>query len=125
AYSTFGWHPLSVAAAIANVRLFIRNGKAILAHVAEISDLFRKRLASIQFQRGTKVRVKGLAIAIEFDDSARAERLVTRARKNGLLITADEEIVQIFPALNIDRLTADEGLDRLAASVSSSRSAER
>jgi acetylornithine/succinyldiaminopimelate/putrescine aminotransferase len=122
AYSTFGWHPLSVAAAIANVRLFIRNGKAILANAAEISDLFKERLASMEFKRGTKVRVKGLAIAIEFDTPAAAERLVSRAQKNGLLITADEKIVQIFPALNIDRLTAEEGLDRLAASLTSSRS---
>ena len=117
AYSTFGWHPLSVAAAIANVRLFIRNGNAILAHVAEMSDLFRERLSSMEFKRGTKVRVKGLPIEIDFDDCAPAERLVWRAEKNGLLITSDEEIVQIFPALNIDRKIATDGLDRLAASV--------
>jgi acetylornithine/succinyldiaminopimelate/putrescine aminotransferase len=42
---------------------------------------------------------------------------VSQAHKNRLLITAEEETVQLFPALNIDRKTAEEGLDRLAASL--------
>src|SRR6185369_4047924 len=43
-YSTYGWHPRSTAAALANLDWWRENGETLLAHVGAISRLFVERL---------------------------------------------------------------------------------
>ena len=38
-------------------------------------------------------------------------------RKNGLLVSAEEDVLMLFPALNISRATAQRGLDILEKSL--------
>jgi 4-aminobutyrate aminotransferase-like enzyme len=112
-YSTYGWHPLAVAAAIANIRYIRKHQKRLLRNVVEMGDYFRTRLTRMEFERDTEIRVKGLAIAVEFDDDDNADRLAGKCRKAGLLLSTAESALTMFPPLTVDRRTAKKGLDIL------------
>jgi 4-aminobutyrate aminotransferase-like enzyme len=109
-YSTYGWHPLSVAAALANLQIWAEQGDEILANVATIGAFMRERLLQMPFGPQTEVRVQGLAVGVDIGDVERAERIQTRCRENGLLITTEDTTLTLFPALTIDQATAEEGL---------------
>ena len=114
-YSTYGWHPLSVAAALANLRSWGRHKDRILANVADQGEYFRSRLSGMKFAEPASVRVMGLAIGVEFGDgSDYAAKLGDRCREAGLLVSAEEDnLLTLFPALTIDREVARRGLDLL------------
>jgi acetylornithine/succinyldiaminopimelate/putrescine aminotransferase len=120
-YSTYGWHPLSVHMAIANLRLLIKHRKALLDHVTEMAAYFRQRLSEMKFKSSPAVRIQGLAIAVELPSSKAAEKVHEDCLKSGLLLPgAEEEIMLILPALNIDRKTVKKGLDILEQCMSRS-----
>ena len=86
-YSTYGWHPLSVDAAIATLRWLRRNAGRLLRHVAEISAYFAERLGGM----GLQSRIRGMAIAVETENASGIEE---RCRDNGLLLgTAGSALV--------------------------------
>ena len=114
-YSTYGWHPLSVAAALATLRPLQRRRKSFLEHVNALSELFASRLASIPFRTTPKIRVKGLAIALEFDSEQEASRIVERAAKAGLLLTTEGNAVLLLPPLTMTKNVAEKGLSILRA----------
>lgn len=114
-YSTYGWHPLSVAAALATLRPLRRRRKSFLEHVNALSDLFASRLASIPFRSTPKIRVKGMAIALEFDSEQEASRIVERANKAGLLFTAEGATILLLPPLTMTKDVAENGLSMLRA----------
>ena len=114
-YSTYGWHPLSVAAALAMLRPLQRRRKSLLEHVNALSGLFASQLASIPFRTTPKIRVQGLAIALEFDSEQEASRIAERAAKAGLLLTADGAIVLLLPPLTMTKNVAEKGLSILRA----------
>jgi adenosylmethionine-8-amino-7-oxononanoate aminotransferase len=109
-YSTYGWHPLSTAVALANLRWLEKNQKALLRDVADQSDYFRDRLAAMGFD---ELRIMGLAIAVETRGKKVAERIEQACRDRGLLIAAEDEMLVMFPPLTLDRATAKRGLDVL------------
>lgn len=51
-YSTYGWHPLAVEAAIANIRYWIKNKEQILGNVTALSQCFTDRLSQLKFKGG-------------------------------------------------------------------------
>ncbi|MEA3189563.1 MAG: acetylornithine/N-succinyldiaminopimelate aminotransferase [Thermoplasmata archaeon] len=112
-YSTFGWHPLAVEAALANLRYIQKHKAALLRNVDRRSAQFRGRLDAMDFGDGSKVRVKGLAIGVQLADRKHAKRIEETCREEGLLVKADDDVLQMFPALTIDQETADGGLDIL------------
>jgi 4-aminobutyrate aminotransferase-like enzyme len=112
-YSTYGWHPRSVAAAIATLRYVERHRTRLLADVMKTSAYFEERLSRMAAGGRAEVRVKGLAIAVEFEKADEAADLQKRCRKAGLLVTAEASVVLLLPALTIDRDTAAKGLDIL------------
>lgn len=113
-YSTFGWHPMSVEAAIANLNVLIKHKKTILNNVAIMSKYFEDRLKNMPFAFPAEVRVKGLAIAVEFKEPGYALRVVEACEKSGLLFCGlGNTVITLFPALNIDKKTAKQGLDIL------------
>ena len=114
-YSTYGWHPLSVAAALATLRQLQRRRKSFLEHVNALSGLFASRLASMRFRTAPKIRVQGLAIALEFDSEQEASRIVERCTKAGMLLTAEGPIVLLLPPLTMTRNVAEKGLSILRA----------
>lgn len=113
-YSTYGWHPLSVACAIANLKYWRKHKEQLLANVSAQSDYFRARLTEMEFAEPAAVRILGLAIAVEFgEESDYASQLGGRCRDAGLLVAAEGNLLMMFPALTIDREVAAEGLDIL------------
>jgi acetylornithine/succinyldiaminopimelate/putrescine aminotransferase len=114
-YSTYGWHPLSVAAALATLRPLQRGRKSFLERVNALSRLFASRLASIPFRTTPKIRVKGMAIALEFDSEQEASRIVERAAEAGLLLTTEGNVVLLLPPLTVSKAVAEKGLSILRA----------
>jgi len=116
-YSTFGWHPLSTIAAIANLKYIKKNKAHLLDHVNEMGDLFIKRLNAMDSGEDTTVRGKGLAITFNLNDSKRAEKIADKCRKDGLLIHQESEALQFFPALNIKKEVVLEALEILESNL--------
>ena len=112
-YSTYGWHPLSVDVAIANVRWIKRNQRRLLRQVERSGAYFAKRIREMEFPEEPEVRRRGLAIAVDVRDEKYAERVAKNCRARGLLVDTQESVLLMLPALNIDRATAKEGLDIL------------
>jgi acetylornithine/succinyldiaminopimelate/putrescine aminotransferase len=114
-YSTYGWHPLSVDVAIANVRWIKRNRGRLLEQVGRTSAYFVDRLRAMKFPEEPEVRWRGLAIAVDVRDEKYADRVARKCRARGLLLDPQENVLLMLPALNVDRATAREGLDILEA----------
>lgn len=116
-YSTFGWHPLAVEAALANLEYLSTHRDRLLRNVEERSRQFEGRLRLMDFGAQAEVRVKGLAVAVHVQDAKQASGIVERCRRDGLLVTNDEEVLQLFPALTIGQRTAARGLDLLEGAI--------
>lgn len=113
-YSTFGWHPLSVEAAIANIKYILKKKNNLLNNANKISKYFKERLNNMKFKYPAEIRIKGLAIGVEFKRPNYANQIVNRCRKKGLLFSSlGNNILTLFPALNINKQTAKNGLDIL------------
>lgn len=110
-YSTFGWHPKGVAAALAVIEFLKKNGRQIFANVSTLSDLFNERLSSIEFKSEASIRIKGFAIGLQFSDEDYADKLANKCEENGLLLTTQGDTILIWPALTADRHTVEEALD--------------
>jgi acetylornithine/succinyldiaminopimelate/putrescine aminotransferase len=116
-YSTYGWPPRSVAAAIATLRGLKANRARLLASVAEMSEYFRARLLQLEFERPASVRIQGLAIGIDVGDEDYADTIQDNCRRNGLLVSTEGSTVLLLPSLAIDARTAARGLDILTRSI--------
>ena len=113
-YSTFGWHPYSVHAALATLRYWRHHENRILRHVEKISGLFRGRLGRMKFDGLRELRVQGLAIALEFESEDTVSDLEDACLEKGLLVTdAGGEILLLLPPLTIESEVAESGLDIL------------
>ena len=110
AYSTYGWHPRSTAAALANLAWWRDNGESLLARVGAINRLFVKRLGALGLG---PVQGEGLALGVGTRDEEQAERIKARCLKEGLLVAAEGDVITLFPPLVIDEATAVKGLDIL------------
>jgi len=116
-YSTYGWHPLSVEAALANLAYLRAHETRLLKNVAERSEDFRSRLHQMDFGSPVDIRVTGLAIGLEFEDGAYAGALADRCRTKGLILSVDDDTLTLFPALTISRSVVHEGLDIIERSL--------
>jgi acetylornithine/N-succinyldiaminopimelate aminotransferase len=114
-WSTYGWHPSSVDAAIATVGWLKQNAGELMRHVDEVSAYFADRLGAMDFER---VRIRGMAIAADTADEDGASEIAERCRKNGLLVTTSDTAITMFPPLTLDRRTAKQGLDILERALS-------
>lgn len=108
AYSTYGWHPRSTAAALANLAWWRENGETLLAHIRAMSALFGRRLAALGLG---PIQGEGLALGVATGDESKAERIKANCLKEGLIVAAEGDVVALFPPLVIDEATAVEGLD--------------
>lgn len=113
-YSTFGWHPLNVQAAIANIKYLLKNKTKFLKNASVISQYFKERLGKMKFRYPAEIRVKGLAIGIQFSRNNYSDKIISKALTKGLLIAdASSSNVIIFPPINISHTIAKRGLDIL------------
>lgn len=113
-YSTFGWQPLNVQAAIANLQYLIKNKKKLLDNADKASAYIKKRLELMKFRYPAVIRAKGLAIGVEIKNPSYVAEIILKAQGKGLLIadTGPTRFV-MFPALDIQEKTLKEGLDVL------------
>lgn len=116
-YSTYGWHPRAVAVALANLRYLTRRRNKLLPNATRLGQYFLTRLSRMSFKGRATVRGKGFAIGIEVNDEDYASEVGDACRENGLLVSAEEDILMLFPALTITRETAERGLDIFERSV--------
>jgi acetylornithine/succinyldiaminopimelate/putrescine aminotransferase len=112
-YSTYGWHPLAVQAAISNIRYWIKNKEKILRNVTALSQYFTNGLNQMKFKNGATLRILGLAIGIEVSNPKYADRIQQKCRKKGLLFTTQEKTLTLFPPLTMRSAVAEEGLEIL------------
>jgi acetylornithine/succinyldiaminopimelate/putrescine aminotransferase len=113
-YSTYGWHPRSVAISIAALGYLTKHKNRLLRNAASLSDYFAERLAQIDFKQRASVRIKGLAIGIDFEDEDYAAAVHEKSRRRGLLFSHEgDSTLLLLPALNMKRSVAEEGLDIL------------
>ena len=85
----------------------------MLANVNARSQDFAERLNAAPFESPAKIRIKGLAIGIEFEDQEYYKGLSDRCLEEGLLVAREAGAFALFPALTIDRQTVLQGLDIL------------
>ncbi len=109
-YSTYGWHPRSTAAALANLAWWRDNGEALLNHVAAMNRLFVRRLEALRLGR---VQGVGLALGVGAGSEKQAQTIKARCLTEGLLVAGEGDVLTLFPALVIDEATAVEGLNIL------------
>lgn len=116
-YSTYGWQPVAVEAAIATQHYWREHRDAVLANVAARSVQLRQQLMLMDWSKEPELRIQGLACAVDVGDEAYVTKLEERCREEGLLAFAEEEALVMFPALTIDQEAMQEGLDILADCV--------
>jgi adenosylmethionine-8-amino-7-oxononanoate aminotransferase len=112
-YSTYGWHPLCVAAALANLRWLEEHEDSLFEHAEDIAGMIEEGVKEIEFPKPVTVHGKGLAIGIDVGDADYASALEERCCKAGLLFTTSDRRLVLFPALTIERKTVTEALDIL------------
>ena len=112
-YSTYGWHPLAVEAAIANIQYWKKNKEKILRNVTALSQCFTDGLSQMKFKKGATLRILGLAIGIEVSDPKYADSIQQKSVKKGLLFTTQENTLTLFPPLTMKQAIAEEGLEIL------------
>ena len=103
--------------ALANLRYLTRHRSKLLKNATQLGDYILNRLAQMHFKGKATVHGKGLAIGIEVEDERYASQICDTCRKNGLLVSAEEDVLMLFPALTITRETAERGLDIFEKSI--------
>jgi acetylornithine/succinyldiaminopimelate/putrescine aminotransferase len=116
-YSTYGWHPRAVAVALANLRYLKRHRSTLLKNATRLGDDLLTRLTQMRFKGQAKVQGKGLAIGIEVENEKYATRIAEACRKNGLLVSVEENVLMIFPALTTTQEDAERALDIFERSI--------
>ena len=118
-YSTYGWHPLSVEAALGTLDYLQKNFAFLQMNIREMSHYIVEQLSLMEFKYEPTIRNKGMAFGVSFKDREGnyGSKIVEKARANGLLLSEAERGFTMFPALNIDRSTVDEALSILLKSI--------
>ncbi|MCC7570202.1 aspartate aminotransferase family protein [Candidatus Micrarchaeota archaeon] len=105
-YSTYGWHPLAVETALSNIDYLMKNnlilqseksGKYMMDKISEFCE----------------VEGKGLCIGIKEENPGTE----TRCRDAGLIISALEGKLVLFPALDVSKTDMDKGLQILKENI--------
>ena len=113
-YTTYGWHPVSVEAAIATQLYWREHRDAVLANVVDRSAQIRQQLSLMDWEQEPEVRVQGMAIGVGIGDKKKVTKLEECCREEGLLLFAEDDSLVMFPPLTIDQDALQEGLDILA-----------
>lgn len=113
-YSTFGWHPLNVEAALGNIYYFLKFKDKIFNNVNSISQYIKERLLLMKYKVQPEIRVQGLAICLNFPEGNYAEIINKKAFRQGLILSLLRRNTFImFPPLTINKATTKKALDIL------------
>ena len=112
--STFGGHPVSCAAALAQVDELLSHDLA--GNARRVGSYLMKRLAMLPHVR--EVRGQGLMIGIEFDDAIDAVELKHECVRRHLLLTAiGNDVIRLVPPLIVTTDDCDVACGILRASI--------
>ena len=113
-YSTFGWQPLAVEAAIATQLYWRDHRDALFTNIVERSAELRQKLSTIEWPKEPELRVQGLAIGVGLGDKQYVAKVEERCREEGLLVFAEEDTLVMFPPLIVDAETLQEAVGIIA-----------
>jgi 4-aminobutyrate aminotransferase len=125
--STFGGNPVSVAAAIANLRYVVEHD--LQGNARKIGNLMRERLAPTVAAHEwiAEMRGRGLMLAIEtvhpggvHPDASAAGALLEAARERGVLVGKGGlygNVIRVAPPLSIDEAEAEQGCAALIDAI--------
>ncbi len=112
--STFGGHPVSCAAALAQVEELL--SRDLAGNAERVGGYLMERLATLP--RVREVRGQGLMIGIEFDDAIDAVELKHACVRRHLLLTAiGNRVIRLVPPLIVTRDDCDAACAILEASI--------
>ncbi len=112
--STFGGHPVSCAAALAQVEELL--SRDLAGNAERVGGYLMERLATLPHVR--EVRGQGLMIGIEFDDAIDAVELKHECVRRHLLLTAiGNRVLRLVPPLIVTRDDCDAACRILEASI--------
>ena len=104
--TTFGGHPVSCAAALAEVEELL--DKDLAGNAARMGEYFMGLLKDLPHVV-KEVRGQGLLVGVEFDDTVNAVEIKHECLKRHLLITAiGDHIIRMIPPLIITKEDCDE-----------------
>jgi acetylornithine/N-succinyldiaminopimelate aminotransferase len=106
--STFGGNPVTAAAATAALKALA--DPALLAHVREVGDHFRRRLEALATRPLGIRRVRGMGLMLGVELDRPGASVVERCLAAGLLINCTaERVLRFVPPLVVTRAEVDEG----------------
>jgi 4-aminobutyrate aminotransferase-like enzyme len=82
-----------------------------------MSRYFRERFLQMPVDDEPELRIRGMPLAVDIHDEARASEIQKRCRRNGRLLDTNGGALLLLPPLNVPRDVAAEGLDLLAEAV--------
>ncbi len=109
--STFGGHPVSLAAAVSSFEQLTASD--LIEQVQQKEKLF---LENLNHKSIVGIRSKGLFIAVEFENSTIVKNIMDTAKDNGILIDSflyNDKSIRIAPPLIIAEEEILEACDRL------------
>lgn len=124
--STFGWMPVSCAAALATLRIHKRDTAWKQAQIKGnwLRNELKRKLAS--HPKLDDIRGIGMEIGVVFvkdkktkeADTDFCQKVIEKAYKKGLhIVYGDEGSIQLMPPLTIEQEVLDEGIDIFAKSI--------
>ena len=112
--STFGGHPVSCAAALAQVEELL--SRDLAGNAERVGGYLMERLATLPHVR--EVRGQGLMIGIEFDDAIDAVELKHECVRRHLLLTAiGNRVIRLVPPLIVTEDDCNAACEILNASI--------
>ena len=114
--TTFGGHPVSCAAALAQVDELLKRDLA--GNAAEMGEYFKEKLSTLPHVK--EVRGQGLLVGVEFDDTIGGVDVKHECLHRHLLLTAiGAHTIRMVPPLIITKADCDEAVRIIKESVES------
>ena len=112
--STFGGHPVSCAAALAQIDEML--DRKLAKNAREMGTYFAEKLKKLPHVK--EVRGQGLLVGVEFDDSINGVDVKHECLHRHLLLTAiGEHIIRMVPPLIITEADCDKACDIIKESI--------
>lgn len=112
--TTFGGHPVSCAAALAEVEELLDRGLA--GNAKKVGEYFMKELHSLPHVK--EVRGQGLLVGVEFDSAVNAVDVKHTCFKKKLLITAiGDRVIRMVPPLIVTEADCDKAVSIIREAV--------
>ena len=114
--TTFGGHPVSCAAALAEVNELL--DRDLASNAKEVGAYFTEKLKTLPHVK--EVRGQGLLVGVEFDDTISGVEVKHECIHRKLLITAiGAHIIRMIPPLIITKEDCDKAVEIIRAAVES------